>query len=57
MSKWVILGGSEVGDRTAGGCGFEHSEWYLYCLDIKAGMFCDGTCAARRKTIISGFTG
>jgi len=38
-SRRVILGGSDTGGRSAGSCCFEHGEWYLYRLDIKAGMF------------------
>jgi len=41
-SRLVILSGSDVGGRSAGSCCFEHGEWYLYRLDIKAGMFRNG---------------
>jgi len=38
----VILSGSDLGGRSAGSCCFEHGEWNLYRLDVKAGMFRNG---------------
>ena len=38
-NRQVILSGSNVGGRSADRCCFEHGEWYLRCLDVKAGMF------------------